>query len=122
MAKILIVEDDPRLNAAYDIILKKNGYSVQRAKDGKEGLEKAEEFQPELILLDMIMPVMDGLEFLKRYNRNNRHPDVKIIVFSNVETAKQLDAAYKLGAERYILKSSISPKQLVELIHTTLLA
>lgn len=120
MAKVLVVEDDLRLKQAYEIILKKEGHDIERAVDGEEALEKAEEFQPDLILLDMMMPNMDGIEFLRRYDITEKHPKVKVIVFSNMEKPEQLDEAYKLGATRYMLKSSISPKELAELIRQTL--
>lgn len=122
MAKILVVEDDLRLKLTYDIILNKEGHEVERAEDGEEALAKAETFRPDLILLDMLMPKVNGLEFLKRYDVKKSHPDVKIIVFSNMSMPKEMEEAYKLGATKYMLKSSTSPKQLAELIRQTLAA
>lgn len=119
MTKILIVEDDLPLRMAYDVILKREGYTIMRAKDGKEGLEKAEEFKPDLILLDLLMPTVDGLTFLEKYDVVKKHPDVKVIVFSNLNHADQIERAEKLGANRYIVKSSVSPSQLAGIINET---
>ncbi len=120
MAKVLVVEDDLRLKLTYDIILKKEGHTVERAQDGQEALKKVKSFQPDLILLDMLMPKMSGLEFLKVFNAKKNHPDVKIIVFSNMSMPNEMEQAYALGATKYMLKSSTSPRQLAELIARTL--
>lgn len=120
MARVLVVEDDLRLKLTYDIILKKEGHVVERAQDGQEALKKAKEFKPDLILLDMLMPRMSGLEFLRAYDGQNKHPNVKIIVFSNMSMPNEMEQAYALGAAKYMLKSSTSPRQLAELIRSTL--
>lgn len=119
-AKILIVEDEKVLNEAYELILKNEGYEVEVAHDGHEALEKIETFEPDLILLDLRMPRIDGIEFLKRYNLTENHPNVKVIVFSNLDTQKEIDKAYELGAQRYMLKAWASPKELVKLVADTL--
>jgi phosphoserine phosphatase RsbU/P len=120
MAKILVVEDDQRLKLTYDILLHKEGHEVERAEDGEEALQKLESFKPDLILLDIRMPKVDGIEFLRLANAPVKHPNTKIIVFSNMEQPEQLEQAYKYGATRYMLKASTSPKQLADLIATTL--
>ena len=121
MAKILVVEDDTRLKDTYNILLKKEGHEVAQAANGSQALELVKTFKPDLILLDMRMPTMDGIEFLKHYGAQ-KHPETKVIVFSNMEQPQQLEQAYKLGATRYILKAATSPKELSELIKTTLSA
>jgi DNA-binding response OmpR family regulator len=118
--KILIVEDDLRLKITYDTIFSQEGYTVLRAQDGEEGLRVAETELPDIILLDMMMPKMDGLEFLRRFDVANRHPGTKIIVFSNMMQAETTKQAYELGATRYEIKATFSPKQLAELVRTTL--
>lgn len=120
MAKILVVEDDERLKLSYDTLLKKEGHTVERATDGMKALEVVGIFQPDLILLDILMPNMDGIEFLRHYDILGKHPDTKVIVFSNMELPEQLEEAYRLGASRYTLKSSTSPKELAQLINSTL--
>ena len=117
---ILIVEDERSLSESYQMILRKSGYEVYAAYDGKEALEAAAKNPPTLILLDLRMPRMDGIEFLEHYNLLDEHPDVKVIVFSNYDMQKEIDEAYRLGAERYILKAWASPKELLQVVENTL--
>lgn len=117
---ILIVEDEPELADAYFSLLNQVGYNVAVAHNGKEALEKAESHQPELILLDLRMPVMDGVEFLEKYDLKNKHPNVKVIVFSNYDMQDEIDDAYRLGADRYVLKAWASPKELLQIVKNTL--
>ncbi len=117
---ILIVEDERSLNEAYQMILEKSGYNVRTAFDGQEALEVAAEQEPTLILLDLRMPRMDGIEFLRHYNLLDEHPKVRVIVFSNYDMQKEIDEAYRLGADRYILKAWASPKELLQVVENTL--
>jgi CheY-like chemotaxis protein len=121
-AKILVVEDDPQLNLTYDILLKKEAHTVDHAFNGFEALDKVPSFMPEIILLDIRMPKMDGIEFLRKADMANKYPDIKIIVFSNMEQVDQLEEAMSLGAHKHVLKSSLSPGQLAQLINDTLSA
>lgn len=120
MAKILIVEDDPFLRNAYQNVLSKEGFEVLLASDGEEGLTMAESGDPDLIILDMLMPVMDGLEFLKRFDVKRKHPNTKIIVFSNMSIQEKINQALELGAINYKTKAFFSPKEMVSLIRETL--
>ncbi|HSW98733.1 MAG TPA: response regulator [Candidatus Saccharimonadales bacterium] len=117
---ILIVEDERSLNEAYQMILRKSGYTVHVAFDGQEALDVATQVEPDLILLDLRMPRMDGLEFLRHYKLLDEHPKVRVIVFSNYDMQKEIDEAYRLGAERYILKAWASPKELLQVVENTL--
>jgi DNA-binding response OmpR family regulator len=116
MSKVLIVEDNDHLNNAYKIILEKNGHDVAATFDGAEGLVKAGEFKPEVILLDLLMPNKTGLEFLKEYDVK-KHPDVKIIILTNLGEEKQVKESMALGAHRYILKAHASPQQLASIVN-----
>lgn len=118
--KILVVEDERELNEAYQTILRKEGYTVQAAFDGREALEIIAAFDPALILLDLRMPRVGGIDFLKEYKPSQNHADVKIIVFSNLDSQKEIDEAYSLGAQRYMLKAWASPKELARLVKETL--
>lgn len=120
MANILIVEDDRDLNNAYRIILENEGYQVASAYDGKEALEKLKTFEPHLILLDLLMPIMGGLEFLQHYDLVNNHPDVKVLIFTNMENSPEVNEAYKLGAARCIIKSWTAPHNLAKVVSDTL--
>ncbi len=120
MANILIVEDDKDLNNAYSIILENEGYSVESAYDGKEALAKLKTFKPQLILLDLLMPIMGGLEFLQHYDLINSHSEVKVLIFTNMENSPEVTEAYKLGAHRCIIKSWTAPHNLSKVISDTL--
>ncbi len=118
--RILIVEDEPDLADVYRTLLAQAGYDVALAYNGKEALEMVEEHTPHLILLDLRMPVMDGVGFLEEYNAKHKHKDVKIIVFSNYDMQDEIDDAYRLGAERYVLKAWASPKELLQIVKDSL--
>jgi CheY-like chemotaxis protein len=116
VAAILVVEDDKDLNAAYKVILEKSGYTVKSAFDGKAALEVLKDYQPDLILLDLLMPIMGGLEFLQNYELTDKHPDVKVLIFNNMENSPEVTEAYKLGAHRCIIKSWTAPQNLSRII------
>jgi CheY-like chemotaxis protein len=118
--KILIVEDELVLNEAYQILLEKEGYDVSVAHDGQEALDITEKLEPDLILLDLRMPRVSGIQFLQAYNLKEKHPKVKVVVFSNLDTQKEIDEAYSLGAQKYMLKAWASPKELIRLVEEML--
>lgn len=120
MAKILIVEDEKALNEAYELILKREGHEVETAFNGQEGLDKCASLKPDLILLDLRMPKMDGVTFLKKLEPAKSLPKAKIIVFSNYDNHQEIDSAFELGADRYILKAWSSPAELVKVVRETL--
>lgn len=113
---ILVVEDDNALNDAYTTILSVAGYPTRTAFNGEEALEITKQYEPDLIFLDLRMPVLDGLGFLKKYKPKEKHPHVKIIVFSNYDMQREVDEAYDLGAERYVLKAWASPSELIKIV------
>ena len=120
MAHILIVEDETSLNEAYSIILKKEGYSISNAFNGVQALEAIKQTEPDLILLDLRMPQMDGVEFLRNLAPLENYPAMKIIVFSNYDVQQDIDEAFKLGATHYMLKAWASPRELVKVVAQTL--
>lgn len=113
---ILVVEDDAALNDAYKMILESAGYETRTAYNGQEALKMVKAQEPDIIFLDLRMPVMDGIEFLKTYQPKTQHKHVKIIVFSNYDMQQEVDEAYELGAERYVLKAWASPKELLKMV------
>lgn len=118
-SRILIVEDEKMLSEAYELILGTHGYTTKVAHDGGQALKILESYSPDLILLDLRMPHINGIEFLHRYNAS-QHTKTKIIVFSNLDSQAEIDQAYSLGADRYILKAWASPKELLKLVADTL--
>lgn len=117
MANVLVIEDNKTLNHAYKLILQKEGFSVRVAYNGEEGLELAKLAEPSLILLDMLMPVMNGIEFLKKF-KPAEHPNTTIIILSNLNEDSEVQKAMQLGAHKYILKASTSPQELIEHVRT----
>jgi DNA-binding response OmpR family regulator len=119
VAKILVVEDDRDLNKAYCIILRHEGHDVVAAFDGKEALVKLKDFEPDLVLLDLLMPIMGGLEFLQKW-ANSKPKEVKVLIFTNMENSPEIAEAYNLGASRCIIKSWTAPHNLSKVISDTL--
>lgn len=117
--KILIVEDDKFLRQAYNNILSKENFEVKIAISGKEGLEVAQTWQPHLILLDMLMPEMDGIGFLKAFDAPS-HPETKIIVFSNLSLPEKVNEAITLGAVNFKTKAMFTPREMIALIRDTI--
>ena len=117
MAQVLIIEDDKVLNQAYQLILEREGHHVEVAFNGAEGLDKADAHEPDIILLDLLMPTMGGLDFLKEYDAPAKHPNVKIIILSNIGNEKEAEKGMKLGAYKYIVKAHASPNDLSVLVN-----
>lgn len=115
MARILIIEDEIPLAEAYSFLLKHKGHQVTVAHDGEEALAKVAKADPALIIVDMMMPRLDGLGFLKRYEAPE-HPGVRILVLSNMTSREYEAKAYALGANRYELKAALSPPGLLKLV------
>lgn len=120
MAKILIVEYEHTLNEAYQLILASTDHQIKAAYDGLEALKITKKYEPDLILLDLRMPRLSGIEFLKKFDPTNKHPKTKIIIFSNLDMEAEIDQAYNLGAHKYILKAWASPKELLQVIDDVL--
>lgn len=116
MANVLVIEDNKTLNQAYKLILQREGHDVRVAYNGKEGLELIKLVDPELILLDMLMPVMNGVQFLEKYKPAN-HPKTQIIILSNLNEDSEVQQALQLGAQKYVLKASTSPQDLVSQVN-----
>lgn len=117
---VLIVEDETMLNEAYQVILTTAGYKVLTAFDGKEALDILAKQPADVILLDLRMPVIDGLGFLEAYQPKSIKNPPKIVIFSNFDMQKEIDEAYELGADKYMLKAWASPKELLQLISNLL--
>jgi CheY-like chemotaxis protein len=102
------------------MILESEGIDTRCAENGKVALDLiAAEGDPGIIFLDLRMPVMDGIEFLKNYDAP-KHTYTEVIVFSNYDAKNEIDAAYELGAQRYVLKARAAPKELIRIVRTIL--
>ena len=115
MRKILLVEDEPILRETYQIILSTQPYRCDVADHGKVALEKCETQDYDLILLDLMMPTMNGVEFLENFKKLEEMK-TKIIILSNLSSGKELERTRELGVMRSLLKSDLSPSQLIATI------
>jgi DNA-binding response OmpR family regulator len=118
MSKILIAEDDKFLANAYRVKLTKAGFDIKMAMDGEETLEALKEFQPDLILLDLVMPVKDGFATLEEIKKNDQWKDIPVLIASNLGQQEDIDKGLAMGAQDYIVKSNLSINDLVAKIHT----
>ncbi len=114
---ILVVEDDLALSDAFNMILTHSGFKVHNSHNGKEALDYLSKHTPDIILLDILMPIMDGREFLKHFD-NKKH--IPIVVLSNLDSKTDIEQLINLGATTYMLKSSVSPDVLVKLVKDTM--
>ncbi len=115
-AKILLVEDDSFLRDICEKKLKKEGFNVEVAVDGREAVKKAGEFKPELILLDIILPIMDGFEVLKQI-RSHKDESVKktpVIMLTNLGQEEDSKKALALGANDYLVKAYFTTEDIIQ--------
>lgn len=110
--RILIIEDEKPLREAFAFLLKSEGFNIDLAENGKVGLAKLESFKPDLILLDMLMPIMNGEEFLRHAKLSAKHPKVRTLALSNLSDAISLEDAHVYGVTESVLKADLSPAQL----------
>jgi two-component system phosphate regulon response regulator PhoB len=118
--KILVVEDETFLVKIYAVKLKKEGYDVSIANDGEQAVKLAEELKPELILLDLILPKMNGFEALERMRANPVNKETPLIVLSNLGQEEDIKRAEALGADDYLVKANFSIQDIVAKIRETL--
>lgn len=110
--RILIIEDEKPLREAFAFLLQSEGYDVELAENGKVGLDKLASFKPGLILLDMLMPIMNGVEFLRAANLSTYEPSIKTLMLSNLSDPITFDDARHLGVTDSVLKADLSPADL----------
>ena len=121
MPKILLVEDEKVLRDAYAILLNsKGGYEVQIASNGREALELVENSSYDLILLDLMMPVLDGIGFLKGATLSVKAPNTRVIVLSNLSGGQEVKEAMRLGAHRSAVKSDLGPGEVIAIVEKEL--
>ena len=113
MTKILLVEDDPFLIDIYMTKLKSEGFDLLSAKDGEEALEKIEKDKPALIILDIVLPNIDGWQVLKQIKNIKGAEKIKILVLSNLGQKEEVEKGLRLGADKYLIKSNFTPSQVV---------
>ncbi len=118
--KILVVEDEEILLTALREELATGGYESEGAVDGVEGLEKVKTFKPDLILLDLLMPKMDGMEMLQKLKADSETREVPVVILTNLSDYEKISEALSLGAMDYLVKANYKLEDLLDKVKTVL--
>ena len=120
MAKILLVDDDRLMVKMYQGKFEDDGYDVAVATNGEQGIEKTNEFKPDLILLDIMMPKVNGLEMLKRLKEKETTKKIPVILLTNVGSEEDAKHGLSLGAVAYLVKAHYDVKDIVKKVKEVL--
>ncbi|MEK7542115.1 MAG: response regulator [Patescibacteria group bacterium] len=120
MYKILLIEDDKFLRELIIQKLGKEGYEVTEAPEGEEGLLKMKKEKPDLVLLDLILPGIDGFEVLSRMKKDPNLASIPVIILSNLGQRDDVQKGMDLGAEDYLIKAHFTPGEIVDRIKAAL--
>ncbi len=120
MKKILFIEDESALQKTFGEVLSQAGYEVISAIDGEIGLALAKEKKPDLILLDLILPKLHGLEVLKGLKGSEETKDIPVIILTNLEGMAEIEKAIELGAKGYLVKAQYGLGEIVEKVRAVL--
>ncbi len=112
--KVLIVEDDQMISNMYKTKFENDGYTVLVAEDGATGLEMAGQEKPDIVLLDVILPQLDGFSVLEELKKRDNTKNIPVVMLTNLGTEEDIDKGKKLGADGYIVKASMTPAQISE--------
>ena len=120
--KVAIIEDDQTISQMYRFKFEAEGYQVETAENGKLGLQMAEAFKPDIILLDLMMPEMTGDEMLKKLRATTWGKTIKVIILTNMGEQEVPASVRSLGVSAVILKADMTPRQVAELVKKQLAA
>ena len=118
--KIAIVEDDLAIAQMYRFKFEAEGYVVETAENGKLGLELAEDMRPDMMLLDLMMPIMTGEEMLAAMRKTDWGKDIKVVVLTNRGEQEIPPEVKELGVTAVVLKADMTPRQVAELVKQNL--
>jgi DNA-binding response OmpR family regulator len=118
--KILFIEDESALQETFGDLLSREGYEVIKALDGDSGLRLAKSEKPDLILLDLILPRMNGFEVLEGIRKEDDIKDIPVIILTNLESAGDVQKAIEFGAKDYLVKANYKMEEVLEKIKTAL--
>lgn len=121
-AKIAIVEDDQAISQMYRFKFEAEGYEVETAENGKLGLELVEKMKPDIILLDLMMPEMNGDEMLAKLRATSWGKNIKVVILTNRGEQEIPEQVKTLNVSAVILKADMTPRQVAELVKTKLAA
>lgn len=120
MQKILIVEDDKFLRELITRKLTQENFEISEAVDGEEGLKKIKEEKPDLVLLDLILPGIDGFEVLAKVKDDPALVSIPVIILSNLGQREDVEKGLKLGAVDYLVKAHFTPNEIIEKVKIAL--
>lgn len=120
MKKILLVEDDPMLIDIYTTKLKEQGFNPVVRENGKEILEAIEREKPDLIVLDIVLPYLDGWEILGKIKSEENSKDIPVIILSNLGQKEDIDRGFEMGVARYLIKAHHTPSEVATEIRDVL--
>ncbi len=120
MIKALLIEDDPMMVNLYQKAFAAEGIEVDIARDGEEGLNRIRDTSPDIILLDIMMPKMNGMEVLEKVKSNQVKKAIPIIILTNLASEKNEEIALAKGAARYLIKDDYDPKQVIGIMKEVL--
>ncbi len=112
--KLLIVEDDQFLRELICKKIKEQGYEVTEASDGEQGIKQIKEIKPDLVLLDLMLPGMDGFNVLEQAKKDPETSSIPIIILSNLGQKEDIDKGMSLGAEDFLVKAHFTPGDIIE--------
>ena len=116
MKTILFVEDESAIHKAFSDALEEEEFTIISALDGEIGLRLAKEKKPDLVLLDLVLPKMDGFEVLKALKKDEATKDIPVIVLTNLEQMEDIQKAIDLGARTYLVKSNYDLQEVVDMV------
>lgn len=116
MKKILLVEDDPSVSLLYQKAFTFEGFEVITAFDGAGVYEQVLKNPPSIVLLDIILPTVNGLEVLRKLKSDQATQNIPVVMLSNLDSMKEIEEAVQLGANKYITKGNYEPAQVVSLV------
>ena len=114
--KIAIIEDDAAIAQMYRMKFEAEGYKIETAENGKLGLDLAKEMRPDMILLDLMMPEMNGDEMLAKLRNTDWGKNIKVIILTNMGEQEAPAGLKDLGVEAFIVKADMTPRQVAELV------
>lgn len=114
MTRILLVEDDPFLIDIYSQKLTKAGFKVEVAQNGKSALQSLQKRKPQLVILDIVLPGIEGWEILRRIKKDRSLAKLKVVVLSNLGQKEEVEKGLKLGAVKYLIKAHYTPSEVVK--------
>ena len=113
-ASVLIIEDDSYISDMYRIKLESENFEVTTAEDGIAGLKILRKQKPDIVLLDIVMPKVDGFNILKTIKRNPELKEIPIVLLTNLSQKENVERGFELGADSYIIKAHFTPSEVVE--------